>query len=304
MKQPLKWPGGKHYLAKPIVALMPPHTHYVEPYAGGLAVLLAKPYEGILEVVSDLNRDLTNFWRVLQDESLFRKFRRQVQAIPFSEVEWNEAQTTSGEMSKRSPAQLLAKSSTSRQKQVDQAVRFFILCRQSLAGRCDGFATLSRNRTRRGMNEQVSAWIAAVDGLPEVHARLRRVVVLDRAALEVIRSQDGPDTLFYLDPPYLPETKTSAAFGPLEMTVEQHEELLEVILGVQGKVMISGYASRLYDTKLAGWSRHTFRLPNNAAAGVMKRDMTEIIWCNFQPSTKEEGDAATRPHHGRNPVLI
>ena len=40
--QPLKWWGGKHYLAPKIIALMPPHLHYVEPYAGGLAVLLEK----------------------------------------------------------------------------------------------------------------------------------------------------------------------------------------------------------------------------------------------------------------------
>ena len=32
---PLKWPGGKHYLAKGIIDLMPPHTHYVESYFGG-----------------------------------------------------------------------------------------------------------------------------------------------------------------------------------------------------------------------------------------------------------------------------
>src|SRR5437763_4524339 len=88
---PLKWHGGKHYLASQIVAFMPPHTHYVEPYAGGLAVLLAKPCEGISEVVNDLNGDLTNFWRVLQNETLFRRCKRQIQAVPFSEVEWRDA---------------------------------------------------------------------------------------------------------------------------------------------------------------------------------------------------------------------
>jgi DNA adenine methylase len=73
----------------------------------------------------------------------------------------------------------------------------------------DGFATLSRTRTRRGMNEQASAWITAVDGLAAVHARLRRVAVLNRDALHVIRQHDGPDTLFYCDPPYLPRTRTA-----------------------------------------------------------------------------------------------
>src|SRR6516162_7048363 len=133
------------------------------------------------------------------------------------------------------------------------------------------------------MNEQASAWLAAIDGLAEVHARLIRAAVLNRPALEVIRSQDGPDTLFYLDPPYLPQTKASAAFGPLEMSVTQHEELLHVNLDVMGEVMLSGYPSGMYDTRLSGWSRHEFRLPNSAASGLMKRDMTEVMWCNFEP---------------------
>jgi DNA adenine methylase len=102
----------------------------------------------------------------------------------------------------------------------------------------------------------------------------------------------------------LPDTKVSKVFGPLEMTVEQHEELLAAIVKVQGKVMISGYASRLYDTRLAGWSRHEFRLPNSAASGVMKRDMTEIVWCNFQPTSKEGADVADRSADRRNPVLV
>jgi DNA adenine methylase len=278
MNQPLKWHGGKHYLASQIVALMPPHTHYVEPYAGGLAVLLAKPCEGISEVVNDLDQDLTNFWQVLQDEALYRRFRRRVQAIPFSEVEFRNA------------LEWLARKG--RKQQAGRAVRFFIVCRQSLAGRLKAFAPLSRTRTRRGMNEQASAWIRAIDGLPEVHARLRRVVVLSQPALDVIRSQDGPDTLFYLDPPYLPDTKTSQAFGDLEMTVEQHEELLGVITNLQGKVIISGYASRLYDDRLAGWHRHTFKLPNSAAAGVVKRAMTEVVWCNFPPVAQQAQEVA------------
>ena len=293
MKQPLKWHGGKHYLANQIVALMPPHTHYVEPYAGGLAVLLAKPCEDVSEVVNDLNGDLTNLWQVLQDEAMFRRFKRQVQAMPFSQVEWQDAKNETDKLSRG-------------EQKVARAVRFFVLCRQSLAGRCEDFASLSRNRVRRGMNEQVSAWLAAVEGLPSVHARLQRVVVLNRPAVEVLRSQDGPQTLFYLDPPYLPETKASPGFGEFEMTVEQHEELLDVITQLQGKVMISGYASQMYDTRLASWSRHAFRLPNNAAAGVMKRDMTEVVWCNFQPQpkTKEGVDATDCSADRPDPLLV
>src|SRR5687767_3866623 len=98
---PLKWHGGKHYLADEIVGLMPQHVHYVEPYAGGLAVLLARdpanstlwlpPHKGVSEVVNDIDGDLANFWRVLQHPDDFARFHRVVQAVPFSEAEWHRA---------------------------------------------------------------------------------------------------------------------------------------------------------------------------------------------------------------------
>ena len=69
------------------------------------------------------------------------------------------------------------------------------------------FASLTRNRTRRRMNEQLSAWTGAVDGLSLIHARLCRVVILNRPAVDVITSPDGPNTLFYLDQPYVHETR-------------------------------------------------------------------------------------------------
>src|SRR5262249_31131809 len=138
-----------------------------------------------------------------------------------------------------------------------------------------------RTRTRRGMNEQASAWLNAVDGLPAVHARLRRVVILNRDAVDVLRQEDGQGTLFYLDPPYLTETRVSGDVYAHEMTVDQHSNLLDVIEKCKGRVMISGYPSELYDQRLRGWERHEFTIPNQAAGGRQKRMMTEVLWCNF-----------------------
>jgi DNA adenine methylase len=274
---PLKWHGGKHYLARQIVAMMPPHLHYVEPFAGSLAVLLARdpedrslwagdsaPQAGVSEVANDIDGDLSNFWRVLRGEDTFPRFLRAAQATPFSEPEWDAAPAL-----REHP------------DPVARAWAFFARCRQSLAGRMDTFAPLSRTRTRRGMNEQASAWLTAVEGLPAVHARLSRVVVLNRPAVEVIRQQDGPATLFYLDPPYLPASRAAAEVYAHEMTEADHRELLDVLRQCQGKVMLSGYASEPYDTTLAGWTRHTFDLPNNAAGGKKKGRETEVLWCNF-----------------------
>jgi DNA adenine methylase len=148
-----------------------------------------------------------------------------------------------------------------------------------------GFTALTRTRLRREMNGNVSEWIGCVDGLPAVHARLRRVVIENMDALELIRREDTAGTLFYCDPPYLHETRTATDVYDHEMTLEQHQAFLGVVMACKGKVMISGYAHELYDKALGGWWRHTFDLPNNAAGGGAKRRMTEVLWCNFDPKT-------------------
>jgi DNA adenine methylase len=131
------------------------------------------------------------------------------------------------------------------------------------------------------MNGNVSEWLSAVDGLAAVHARLRRVLVENKPALEIIQREDGPGTLFYCDPPYLHETRTARSVYAYEMTQVDHRELLDVLRQVKGKVMLSGYPSTLYDQALAGWTRHTFDLPNNAAGGMTKGREIEVVWCNF-----------------------
>ena len=261
---PLKWGGGKQPLAARIVALMPPHKHYVEPFAGGLAVLLARPGWGASEVANDLNQVLMNFWRVLRDEGTYVRFARILQATPFSRWEWEEA---GRRLDHPDP--------------VERAVAFFVRCRQSRSGLMESFAPLSRSRIRRGMNEQASAWITAVDGLPEIHARLQPVVLENMPAIDLIVREDGPETLYLCDPPYLHETRASTDLYAHEMNEADHVELLAVLKACEGKVMLCGYRSGLYDKELAGWTRHEFDLPNNLASGKTKRRMTECLWCNF-----------------------
>lgn len=275
LTSPTKWHGGKGPLARRIVAMMPPCVHYVEPYAGGLSVLLARDPEGVSEVVNDLDGGLTNFWRVLADPTWFGEFARMVAATPFSEWHYKSA------------ARLAAETCDSA---VTRAYAFFIRCRQSMAGRMRDFAAISRRRTRRGMNEQASAWLTAVEGLPAVHERLKRVVILNRDALDVIRQQDGPGTLLYCDPPYLKATRTSPDVYAHEMTEEQHTDLCTTLRKCVGRVMLSGYPSELYRFQLEaeGWHRTDFDLPNNAAGGKTKRRMVESVWTNFPPAPQSE----------------
>ena len=131
---PIKWHGGKHYLATRIIELMPEHIHYVEPYFGGGSVLLHKNPIGVSEVVNDICGELMNFWRVLRSDDTLHEFARIIQTIPFSKPEW--------ELYK-------LRGSTS----VREAVNFFVRCRKSRAGQCNEFAHITRNRLRCNMNE-------------------------------------------------------------------------------------------------------------------------------------------------------
>ena len=146
------------------------------------------------------------------------------------------------------------------------------------------FAPLSVARIRRGMNEQVSAWLTAVEGLPAVHARLKRVVILKGNAIDVIQQHDSKTTLTYCDPPYLHATRIGTSeYGEHEMTDAQHAELLNTLMDIDGKFMLSGYRSGLYDRYAAenNWVRHDFDIANHAASGANKRRATECVWCNF-----------------------
>lgn len=282
---PLKFHGGKGYLAGEIVKLFPPRCknpnkpadddagwlHYCEPYFGGGSVLLANAPEGISEIANDLSGNLINLWQVLADPPMFDKLRRHLEATPFSEDAYRGAvaKVGSGEA-------------------VENAWAFFIACRQSLAGRMNGFTGITKTRTRRGMNNEVSAWLSAIEGLPQVHERMKRVLIVNRPALEIITKHDGPQTLYYLDPPYLHETRsTTGEYGEHEMSHDDHVALLNTLGGIKGRFLLSGYRSDLYDSfaDFCGWRRVEFDIANHAAGGKSKERKTECVWINFNAET-------------------
>ena len=280
---PLKWHGGKHYLAPKIVALMTRCRTYVEPYAGGLSVLLARDPDNTSEIVNDLNGDLSNFWKVMADPGRFAKFVRRIEGIPMSEVVWNACHRTLAKfhrLPRGSPeaGELLQEYGGLR---VGRAVCFFVVCRQSLAGRMDSFAPITQNRLRRRMNEQASAWLSAVEGLPMVHERLKRVLVLNQEATKVIQKFDGPDVVMYLDPPYPSDTRVSPDVYAEEMTRRQHQELLDVLVESKSNILLSSYPNELYDRRLKDWTQHRFDLPNNASGKRSKDRKQEVVYTNF-----------------------
>lgn len=65
---------------------------------------------------------------------------------------------------------------------------------------------------------------------------------------------DGPETLHYVDPPYVFSTRTDAnADYAHEMSDGQHFELIDFLHTLKGRVVLSGYPSDEYDQRLQGW---------------------------------------------------
>lgn len=260
---PLKRHGGKFFLATKIRALFPPHTRYVETHFGSGAVLFSGDGEGVSEYANDLDRTLADFWFVLKETP--DRMLRALWATPFSPDEFSAAM-----------------SNLTSCDRVKRATAFFIRNRQSRQALGRDFATPT-SRLRRGMNEQVSAWLSAVEGLPAFHERLKRVEVRCQDAVSLIKELDSPETLFYCDPPYLHETRSTTGEYEHEMSKIQHEDLLKVLGGIEGKFCLSGYRSELYDdfATEGTWRRVDFDLPNQASSAKTKERKTECVWMNY-----------------------
>src|SRR5262249_10063104 len=215
--------------------------------------------------------------RTLREPRRRRRLNRRLRLTPLSEKEWNAVRNA---MTAR---EAMADAGTD---PVERAAHFYVWSRQSRSGLRGDFTGITKTRLRGGRNGDVNAWRNAVEDLDAVAERLLDVVMLDRPAVDVIRSQDGPATEFYLDPTYYPGTRTSPdAYGEYEMTEADHHDLLTVLAGIRGRFLLSGYAHPVYDDFAArqGWDCVCRDVPDHAAGGQVKQRMLECVWLNYPP---------------------
>lgn len=265
MKPPFTYFGGKTAIAEQIVDLLPPHDHYVEPFAGSLAVLLCKP-PAQMETVNDLDGNLVNFWRVLRDRPA--DLERACELTPHSRAEnIGSYDFTEGD-------------------DLERARRVWVRLTQGRGGQ------MKRTGWRfyqdpRGSHSSMPDYLASyVSRLGPAAARLRHVSLECKPALEVIRAYgQHPGNLLYADPPYLGSLRTltkGRSRGPDYLcelrTDDEHRELLEALLGCRASVVLSGYASPLYDGLLATWFRR--EIATGTGNGGGDRDRTEVLWSN------------------------
>jgi site-specific DNA-adenine methylase len=201
----------------------------VEPYFGcGARLFCFDPddprywvdgHKYICEIRTNIDDDLINFWEVLRGEETFEEFRRIVDTIPMGRRQFRDA-----------TAILEGKSFSD----VERAAAFFAAARQSRSGMMEEFTSISRMRTRRQMNGNVSEWIGAGDGLPDVHRRLRRVPVENIDAMGPIPREDTSNTFCYLEPPYYVASHAAAMHRPKALANATGAGLAETRSNVSG----------------------------------------------------------------------
>jgi DNA adenine methylase len=207
----VRWIGGKRRLAARILPLFPPHSCYVEPFAGGAALFFLRPTPAKVEVLNDINGELINLYRVVQNhlEEFVRQFK------------WA--------LSSRQVFKWLQMTRTETLTDIQRAARFYYLQQSAFGARVDSQSYGTATTTPPGLN-----LLRLEENLSAAHLRLSRTCIEHLGWEEVIRKYDREHTLFYCDPPYW---QTQGYGVPFE--IEQYEALAKLLSEIKGKAIVS-----------------------------------------------------------------
>lgn len=277
----LRWHGGKWKLAPWIISHFPAHRCYVEPFGGAASVLMLKE-RAYAEVYNDLDDWVVNLFRVLQDGATAGQLMHLLRLTPFARREFELARELE-DIGDGDPVELARR----------LIIRSFMgFGSNAHNGRSTGF----RANSNRSGTTPAQDWVNYADALPQIVARLQGVIIENRPAIDVMRAHDGIQTLHYVDPPYLPQTRSPANKYDLkyrmyrhELSAEDHAVLLGQLRDLAGMVILSGYGSHLYNEALQDWQRvQTIAMADGARA------RTEVLWLN---------PLASRALHAKGPLF-
>ena len=174
----IPWIGGKRRLLKDILPLIPPHITYVEPFAGGMTVLFAKE-PSKCEVVNDINADLINLYRVVQNHLVAFIECFKYALVSRQMFEWEQL---------KNPETLT---------DIQRAARFDYLQRNAFGGKVDGqtFGVSKQSPPRMNL-------LRIEEELSNAHLRLSRVLIERLSWQECVNKYDTENAFFFCDPPY------------------------------------------------------------------------------------------------------
>ncbi|WP_439861642.1 DNA adenine methylase [Pseudomonas sp. MBLB4136] len=206
----IPWLGGKRRLADRLLPLFPPHDCYVEVFAGGAALYFLRPMPAKTEVLNDINGELVNLYRVVQNH--LEEFVRQFKWALSSRQVFKWQQETRPETL----------------TDIQRAARFYYLQQHAFGGRVDGqsFGTAT---TGPAIN-----LCRIEENLSTAYLRLAGTYVENLPWLDCVERYDRPHTFFYMDPPYW----QTEGYG-VDFPFEQYQAMAAFMLHCKGKVMVS-----------------------------------------------------------------
>lgn len=261
MKAVVKYPGSKWSICQWIIGMFPSHHTYLEPFFGSGAVLFNKPRSNI-ETVNDLDGNVVNLFECIRKDP--ERLAREIYMMPYAREVYEK-------VFKECP-----------EEPFEKAVNFFIRLNMGHGFRTTGEKVGWKNDIQ-GRERAYAAqdWVKLPDKIMQAAERLRGVQIENRPAIEVIKRFNYPNVFIYCDPPYMLETRHGKQYR-CEMSDEDHEELLNILLQHKGYVMISGYDTELYRNMLGGWNR--YEKVSYSQVGSKKQ---EVLWMNYEPMGRQ-----------------
>lgn len=267
MKTPISYYGGKQKLCKRIVELIPEHTLYCEPFLGGAAVFFAKQQSAV-EVLNDTNRELINFYRVVQND--FVSLEKEIRITLHSRDQFRQASVIYNNPDMFS--------------ELKRAWALWVTASQSFSSMLDGswgYERLSGKTSTRLTNKKEAF-------SEDLAIRLQNVQLECTDALRVIFSRDTEQSFFYCDPPYY-----NSDCGHYDgYSVADFEALLQMLASIKGKFLLSSYPSDLLTryTKENGWQTQIIEqtVSVNAKSGKRKGKL-EVLTANFSMGESKPG---------------
>ena len=263
----MKYPGSKAQMLQYIYELIPPHKCWVDVFGGSAVVTLNKKPSKV-EIYNDIDDTLVNLMRILADENKFNEFEKRIKYLPYAFTEFNKYK----EKYKNNDYT----------DDVDKAITRWYLGNTSLKGIPRAF--------QRNNNTNVALTYAnKKNSLIYIHNRLKTIVIENIDYEKLINKYDSNQTVFYCDPPYMPETRYENKTYKNDMTNKNHIQFLETMTKIQGKAIISGYNSELYNNYLSNWNKREIEV--NASMSMKKlpdRNTTkaiECLWYNYEHNT-------------------
>jgi DNA adenine methylase len=265
-RSPVAWVGAKSLQLDVLLPLIPYGQRYIEPFGGGGSVLLARRTSPV-EVYNDLSGDLVNLFRVIQGPGC-EDLVLLLEHTFYSRENFAEAIDI---LKSKEPDPLL------------RAWAFFVRQNQGIGGIASDRVTESYWSRSKKDTISLKNFKSRIPRLAEIHERMSNVQIENRDALVCIKEWDSDETVYYLDPPYVFDTRKSEEFYDIEMKDEDHHRLVEILLDVEGAVILSGYMTDLYQPLLdAGWQALSYSETTSIgiATGASVSSRTEVVWRN------------------------